>query len=271
MNPNFQVGYPGTNDQIYSVYGQLDVSAFGFGVYVCRLKKLSDEASFRFTNLTHALMFCDIVRINPYTNGTERPIYCVGDRGGRMFLDNWSVFKDGVSFYGALLPNESNICPECFPRCDVFGDGWLLLAENWTTANMSYTRDNDSMDENVHMISTVPSTAPVYHVNVTNNTFSGGNLMPYTFQRMLNFIMDIDEQTYNADNRQRGGRKAPKLNQQPNSVVIIRDNVFTVRILCPIIRSGETPPSPQKALRRQWPSSWPSLPSSRASPHRSWC
>lgn len=150
VNPNFQAGYPGTNDEIYSVYGQLSVSSFGFGV---------------FTNLTHALMFCDIVRVNPFTGGVERPIYCVGNKGGRMFLDSWQVFKDGVSFYGALLPNESYICPECFHRCDVHGDGWLLLADNWTTVNMSYTRDNDSMDENVHMISTLPSTTPVWYAS----------------------------------------------------------------------------------------------------------
>ena len=148
VNPNFLVGYPGIRGEIYSVYGQLTVSAFGFGV---------------FTNFSHALQFCDIIRVNPYTNGTERPIYCVGNKGGRMFRDNWSVMKEGVSFYGALLPNESNICPECFHRCDVFGDGWFVLAENWTTVNVSYTRDNRSMDENVNMISTLPSTTPVWY------------------------------------------------------------------------------------------------------------
>jgi hypothetical protein len=148
VNPNFLAGYPGIRGEIYSVYGQLSVSAFGFGV---------------FTNFSHALQFCDIIRVNPYTNGTERPIYCVGNKGGRMFRDNWSVAKEGVSFYGALLPNESNICPECFHRCDVFGDGWFVLAENWTTANVSYTRDNRSMDENVNMISTLPSTMPVWY------------------------------------------------------------------------------------------------------------
>lgn len=54
--------------------------------------------------------------------------------------------------------------------------------------------------------------------------------MPYTFQYLLNLIMDIDEETYKADNRQRGGRKAPALNKQPNSTVIIRYNTFSVRL-----------------------------------------
>ena len=43
--------------------------------------------------------------------------------------------------------------------------------------------------------------------------------------------MDIDEDTYAALNRRRGGRKPPKLNKQPNAVVIIQNNTFMVRFV----------------------------------------
>jgi len=145
-----------------------------------------------------------------------------------MFRDIFQVNKTGVSFYGALIPNESNICPECFPRCETYGDGWLLLADNWTTVNVSYRRDDRAMDQNTHMISTIPNIVPVYHVNITNNTFSGGNLTPYSPTYALRLVMDIDEDTYASDKKKkRGGRKFPDLNKQPDAIVIIRNNTFT--------------------------------------------
>lgn len=138
----------------------------------------------------------------------------------------FAVNKTGVTFYGALLPDEPNICPECFHRCEVFGDGWLILAENFTSANMSYTRDNRAMDQVTHMFATLPNLQPVWNLNFTNNTISGGNLEPYTESYAFRFIFDMDPDTEYANSKKRGGRKLPKLNKQPNSRAIIEYNVF---------------------------------------------
>lgn len=212
VNPNFQAGYVCPDGEICSPYGQLSFSGFGFGI---------------FTNASHALDFCDVVRVNPFTGAEERPIYFTGARGGRMFRDVFQVNKTGVSFYGALLPNESNICPECFPRSVIFGDGWLLLADNWTTVNMSYRRDDRAMDQITHMLSTIPSLVPIWRVNITNNTWDGGNLVNYDPAYAIRAVFSIDEDTYAADKkRRRGGRRFPEIDKQPDTIVIIRDNVF---------------------------------------------
>lgn len=211
VNPNFLPGYVGVPGETYSVYGQQVVSAFGFGVY---------------TNASHALAFCDIVRINPFTGAVERPIFFTGDKGGVMFRDVFSVNKTGVTFYGALLPGEPNICPECFPRSRIYGSGWQILAENFTSANMSYEQDDRAMDQVTHMFTTLPNLQPVWHVNFTNNTFDGGNLTPYSAIYVLRLVMDIDEDTEYSNNRRRGGRKLPSLNKQPNAEVVIEWNVF---------------------------------------------
>lgn len=212
VNPNFQVGYTCPDGAVCSPYGQLSFSGFGFGI---------------FTNASHMLDFCGVQRANPYTGAVEYAGYFTGARGGRMFRDVFQVNKTGVSFYGALLPDESNIPPECFPRSVIYGDGWQLLADNWTSVNMSYRLDNRAMDQVTHMFYTTPSLVPVWHVNVTNNTFDGSNLVPYDPSYALRLVMDIDEDTYAADKkRRRGGRKFPDLNKQPDSIVVIRNNTF---------------------------------------------
>lgn len=83
------------------------------------------------------------------------------------------------------------------------------------------------MDQATHMFSTVPNLVPVWHVNITNNTFDGSNLVPYDPAYALRLVFDIDEDTYAADKKKkRGGRKFPELNKQPDSIVIIRNNTF---------------------------------------------
>lgn len=227
VNPNFFYGYVyferkfpfltavdsyvGAVGQTYSVYGQKSLSGLGFGV---------------FPNASLALDFCDITRTNPYTGNIERPIYFTGHQGGRMFRDVFNVTKAGVSFYGALLPNESFVPPACFHRSEIYGDGWLILGDNFTSMNMSYRRDNRAMDIDNHMFSTIPDTQPIYNVNFTNCTFSGGNLMPYSGNQILRIVTAIDEDRYIAQNRQRGGRRPKALINQPKSLVIVHKCIF---------------------------------------------
>lgn len=216
VNPNYDVGYvPSANGTVitpFSIY-QNFTSAYAYGI---------------FHNASDALAFCGITRTNPYTGGIERPIYFTGERGGRLFRDSFDILQPGVSFYGALLANdtEQDLPSECFPRSQIYGDGWRILADNFTSVNISYRRDNRFVDFGRNFFSTFPELQQVYRVNFTNNTFDGGNLQSYTFTRILNLILGFDRTTYEANNPPRGGRQPTIYQTIPPSTAIIRNNTF---------------------------------------------
>lgn len=116
VNPNWDLGYIPSENITY-----------GLGV---------------FHNASQALLFCNVSRISPVTGALEIPVYFTGEDGGCMFRDEFDVNTTGISFFGALLPNETGVVPWCFPRVQIYGDGWFILADNFTSANMSKTSNN---------------------------------------------------------------------------------------------------------------------------------
>lgn len=211
VNPNYNVGYVNRGNFSLTPYGLQNITNYAFGL---------------FHNASQALAYCDITRINNVTGGLERPVYFVGDRGGIMFRDSFDITKPGFSFYGALLQNESGVNPCCFPRSRIFGDGYRILADNFTSCNMSYQLDDLFIDYNRDVFSTNPRLVPVYNLNFTNNTFDGGNLPAFSYNRILKVQGGFDSVIYEAQNTPKGGRRKPYLSQLKNISIVMSQNTF---------------------------------------------
>ena len=211
VNPNFDIGYLGIPGQNVAPFGYQNITSYGLGL---------------FHNASQALMFCGIVRLNPYTKSIERPIYFTGNNGGSMFRDTLAINQTGVSFYGVLLSDEINVNPVCFPRSQIFGDGFQILADNFTTVNMTYVRDFDSMSYALSMFYTQPNIIPVFNANFTNNTFNGGSLSGYSDTRIIDLKLGYDTATYSADNSIQGGKIAPFIAHLPRRSATIVNNTF---------------------------------------------
>jgi hypothetical protein len=211
VNPNYDIGYVGNTDQQITPFGLQNITAYGFGL---------------FHNASHAIPYCGIKRAVNATGGTEQPIYFTGHDGGRMFRDSFDVTRAGVSFYGALMPGEEHVTPVCFPRSQIFGDGFRILADNFTIVNMSFARDNRMIQFGRDMFTTNPRLATVWNVNSTNSTYDGGNLPAYSFNRIFNLQMGFDSVIYEASNTPRGGNRRPYKSLLKNMTVTIQNNTF---------------------------------------------
>lgn len=222
VNPNYDIGYVGNTDQQITPYGLQNITSYGFGL---------------FHNFSQAIPFCGIKRVNNITGGVEVPIYATGHDGGRMFRDSFDITQVGLSFYGALMPGEEHVMPVCFPRSQVFGDGFRLLADNFTMANMSFMRDNRMIEFGRDMFTTNPRLVSIWNFNATNNTLDGGNLPAYSFNRIFNLQMGFDATIYEASNTPRGGNRRPYKQTLKNMTVVIEHNIFQV---CPLFPSSRS-------------------------------
>jgi hypothetical protein len=182
----------------------------------------------RFSNGTQATFFCITNRTSLDTGLPETPIFFTGEDAGRNFYEQITVNRTAVSFIGALLDSgEEFVPPVCFRRSNIWGNGHLILQDNFTSANMSYTTHGVSLQTAYSTWSTsTDAQYPVFNVNFTNNTLNNNNELAFSFTRAIALVLGWDTSTTESAQFRRGGAPIPENQLLRNSTAIIRQNEF---------------------------------------------